>query len=170
MQLPVIEQIARKIAARLKTIEPGNGYRIHVTELVRPRRRNVYTPGDGVTVLELDSIEDGTHEIGETSLMRYRTAVWLVTHFIEPSDHDPMPLDLMQSIAIAELERALAEDFELDAEGTYAGPGGFAGIGHNADLRPPQLVTTADGGTAGVRVTLAVGYHHTDRNPYDPNP
>lgn len=170
MKLPVIEQIARKIAARLRTIEAGNGYAATVTELVRPRRRNQYAPANGVTVLQLEAFEEGESEIGISSIKTYRTAVWTIDHFIEPSDDDNTPLDLLESIAIAEIERALAEDFHLDASGTYGGAGGFDGIGHNAELRAPQLVNAADGSTAGVRVTIAVGYAYEANDPYTPLP
>lgn len=164
--IPGLEQIARKINARLRTITAGEGYLITCAPIVRPRRRADYSPTHGMTVLRLDSFEEGEPETAAAGVKMFRTAIWTIDHYIEPADDDDRPLDLLQAVAIAEIERALAEDFYLDASDTFAGAGGFAGLGHSAELRLPQILVDPDGATAGVRVSLAVGYAATDLDPY----
>lgn len=168
MSDPIVEKIALKIAARLETVKEAEDYAIEVTELVRPARRPKHSPHHGVTILRLEGFEAGEGgEIGQGgSLVLERTALWAIDYALEPADADTTPIDKLAAVAIAELERALAEDFYLDAADTFAGPGGFAGLGHNAELRPPQILMDEDGATAGVRVNLAVSYRHTDRDPY----
>jgi len=164
--IPVIEQIARKIEARLKTVDAGHGYLVTCAQVVRPSRRNQWAPANGVTLLELDSFEDGEPETHASGLKLTRTGVWTVRMFVEPSDDDDTPMDALYAVAIAELERAIAADFYLDADDTFAGPGGYDGLGHNTELRAPQLVQDQNGTTTGVRVTVAIGYAHADNDPY----
>lgn len=161
MPTPVIETIAQAIATTLATITSANGYAV-TCEVVRPPRRPTHSPTNGTTVLQLDAIENGTPETAVSGIKLNRTSVWTIDHYVEPADDDTAPIDQLYAVAIAEIERALADEYWDDFEGA----GAFAGIGHSAELRAPGLMKNPDGTTAGVTVTIAVKYSHTDRDPY----
>lgn len=158
---PVVEQITAKIATQVALITGDEGYLIDVLKVVRPTRRNDYTANDGTLVLLLESFEPGDSEISATSIALERTAVWTLDYFIEPGDGVTTPIDQLQAIAVAEIERALAGNFAADPRHA------FDGLGYNAELRPPQLISSADGATTGVRVNLAITYRHTETDPYN---
>lgn len=161
--IPVIEQIARKAAARLESVHPGNGYIFKVAEVVRPKRRNDYSPSDGVAVLQMQSFDQGDPETDSQGLKMWRTVNYKIDVFIEPADNDERPYDLLCAIAIAEIERAFTVDFY-----PTSGIGPFAGKASNAYFNAPQILEDQNGRSAGVRLNLAVRYRHTDTDPYTP--
>jgi len=158
--VPLIEQITRKIKARLITITQGNGYQIVVREVVRPKRRNDYSPAEGVAVLRLATFEQGEEINNTIGLLKQRSNVWEIDYFIQTPEDDDRPLDLLQAIAIAEIERALSTDFYNDAGGAYDG------LGWGAKTLSPQLIEASDASIAGVRINLEVSYRFAENDPY----
>ncbi len=161
-EYPIDERIAQAIKTQLLTIRKSAAYQINVVEVVRPVRRDQYTPSDSLAVLQIESYEQGEPEIDALGLKKQRTVVFSIDYFVEPSDDDDRPYDRLRSIAIADLEKGLTA--VMADENQRA----FSGLGHVAETREPQLIQSADGGSAGVRVTLAVSYRFIDTDPYTP--
>lgn len=159
MTYPADDQITRAIATQLATLTTANGYAIELAEVVRPVRRSQFTPSHLLAVLQLDTYEQGDPETDSLGIKTHRTGAWIIDVFVEPGDDDATPYDQLRSIVIAEVERCLVEAMN---ENTRA----FGGLGYHAELRAPQLLDAPDGGSAGVRINLAVSYRYVDSDPY----
>lgn len=161
--IPVLEQITRKVAARLNTINASNGYIFNVVEVVRPKRRNDYSPKNGVAVVQVESFQQTEPEIDSQGLKTSRTANYTIDVFVEPSDDDERPYDALCATAIAEIERAFTVDFY-----PTSGIGPFEGTASNAFTNAPQIFRDQAGRSAGVRINLSVRFRYADTDPYTP--
>jgi hypothetical protein len=159
MSFPADEQIGQAIATQLATLTTANGYDIELADVIRPTRRPQLTPANMVAILQLDTYEQGDPETDSLGIKTHRTGVWIIDVFVEPSDDDATPYDQLRSQAIAEVERCLVEAMNANTRA-------FGGLGYNAELRAPQMLDAPEGGSAGIRVTLAVSYRYVDYDPY----
>lgn len=159
--IPVLEQLIRKVVTRLETVNTAGGYFYTITNVVRPLRRNDYSPVDGLAVVQLGPISQTQPEIDMDGLKVSREQVIEIDVFIEPSDTSTTPYDSLRAKALAEIERAFAVDFY-----PTSGIGPFEGTASNAYMQAPQLIDDAQ--MSGVRINLAVRYRHLDTDPYTP--
>jgi hypothetical protein len=172
--LPIIEQIAGRIEQALLSIRQGDDpgavagvqaaagpYRIHVDQVVRASRREQISPLDATCYLRFSGYEAATPTAGDADptgrmgLTLNRVGSWEIDYQVEPPDADPTAIEQLRHIAIAEIERGIAEAFEHDPLPGYLW-----------ELRPPEHLTSPDDTLSGVRINIAVRYRHTERNPY----
>lgn len=156
----VDEQLSQAIATQLATCTVVNGYAFQITSVIRPVRRDVTSLAHGQCRLQIETYEQGDPEGDALGLKVSRTAVWAVDVYVEPSDTSTTPYDQLRSNAIGEVERCLVAAMN----GTGGRP--FGGLGHNAELRAPQMIIASDNAAGGFRVNLAVSYRYLDSDPY----
>lgn len=161
--IPVIEQIARLVKTRLESVTANNGYIYSVVEVVRPKRRNDYSPKDGVVVMQMESFDQFRPETDDQGLLISRAVTFAIDAFIEPSDEDETAYDHLCAIAMSEIERAFTVDFY-----PTGGIGPFAGKANDASMNAPQIIRDKNGRSAGVRMSLTVRYRYADTDPYNP--
>jgi len=162
MAFTIDEQLSQAIAQQLATCTMANGYAFDILSVYRPRFREDRKVANGVANLEIESYEDGDPETDVLGIKVGRTAVWAIDVFVIPPDSNTVPYDQLRSTGIGEVERCLVAIMGSD------GSRPFDGIGHNAELRAPQLLIDPDNGSGGFRVNLAVSYRYVDTDPTQP--
>lgn len=155
---PVDELLTQAIEQRLRTLK-GAGFRIAIKDVHRPTVRDNATPEGGLAYLKADTIGNEGQETGG-GVYIYRNKTWAIDYFLDVSSKNPKPIDQMQSIAIAEIERHL-QGAMSDEQGLT-----FSGLGHSAELLEPQMIQAADGSLPGVRVSIRIGYRFNRTNPF----
>lgn len=162
MSLPVVEQIARKLAARVARVTQANGCSFDAL-VVRPNRGGApFVPLDRqVAVLQGEGEEDGANS---TEGMPRLVARWLtfeVFVFVITSDKDATPSDTYANIRLAEVQRTIATP-ETPGEDWVK----FDGLAVNAELGDPTDIPTEDGRFAGPLLPVRVLYRTPENDPF----
>src|SRR3954464_914005 len=109
MSLPVVEQLAEKIVARLVDITTENGYQHDVAGVVRPSRLGGVLPKDLLIVIDQGDrykAEDADQTESNPLVCEYWQP-WELNLYRRTSDSDTTPADRLVNLFQADVEKAL---------------------------------------------------------------
>jgi len=156
--LPIVEQIALKIVARLETITIAGGYHQTVAGVVRPTRLGGFSPEHHLIVVEqADPERPPAPETEGNVLLKEWLQPWWIKLFVRPSDTDLTPVDAWVNIFLADCIKALTAPASWHT---------WDGLAINSYYRDPVGFVTEKGDHEGAMLPLYVHYRHPEDDPF----
>lgn len=161
MAVPIIEQIARKIKARLEEITIANGY-TWAASVKRPTRIGGFTPKDKEVILfqlSRELAEEPNTEGASEAVEWWDTFAALV--YALDSDESTDPIDTLVNQRQADVEKAL---HTCHPDETVTDWARIDGLALDSNFGEPQPFEGAD--FSGVGVLMRVHYRVKENDPY----
>lgn len=154
---PLIEDIEEELETILAGVTVDNGYQFDITAL-RPTFRNKYDPADSLAVLQWDNAEpnEGISAPGNPAIKGW-TGVWTVDLIVAADESSTTPYFKRIHQMRADVEKAIAVGL---AEGSA-----LNALIETWEIQGAQTFTL-NSGASGVRVAIALGFRHSENDPY----
>lgn len=154
----VLEQIAKKVVARISTVSKANGYSIDLKGVERPTR----VKGIGFDHLKVAVIQHEPEGVPDLNLpgnppataWKQPFAIYLI---IRPSEHDTTPDDEITNGFEADVQTAICQP-EVDWHN-------WDGLAVDSNFGQSQPFITEDGSHSGRLMMLNVTYRIDENNP-----
>jgi len=151
--IPIVEQIAQALVARLETVSVAGGYETDVARVARPTKTGGYPLEDRLVVLLQDDPAEDADLEGAGSLKAW-VQPFRILCFVLPSDTETTPVDTRINTLRADVEKAVRVDPTL------------GGLATDAVIRAPEGWTVRDTAFEGVTVNVDVHYRTAEDDPY----
>ena len=161
MAVPIVEQIAVKLAARLGRIATANGYTFDAN-VVRPTRVGKYVPRDKEVVFYQGGRTQVEKTEGNPAGVSWKQE-FVAAVFAIDSDKSVVPIDTLVNVRQADVEKALATVHPDETEADWAKVDALA---LEADFDEPREFAGAESKFSGVEVPLLVTYRVKENDPY----
>ncbi len=162
MSVPIVEQIARKILARLEQVTIDNGYTWDAA-CTRPTRLDMDAAPKDKQILLLQEqrflVEDGSTD-GASEAVEWRQQFAIVV-FAMASDTDDDPIDTLVNVRQADIEKALHTPTDDETVVDWAR---IDGLALNSNLGEPEWIEGAD--FSGSIIRFIAHYRVKENDPY----
>lgn len=155
MTLPIIEQIARKLVARLEQVKSANGCHTTLAGVQRPSRFGKFPVRDReAVVVQGDAERNEEHEA-------QGSVCWDQPFFIQvivlPDPRDMTPIDMQLNLVAADIEKAIATGDEWH---------NWDGLAIETRIEGHAAFDSEDDSITGVSVAITITYRTAEHDPY----
>jgi hypothetical protein len=160
MAVPVSEQIALVVKARLDLITTGAGYETTAAEVIRPTRISDRSPKDfQIVIAQGDQTpNEELSRPGNPPLVAWDFP-FEIRGILRPSETDTTAIDTYKNRFEADVRKAIATPLV----GNWRS---MEGLAINSSITGAEQYASSDGSEGGFKVTVTVMYRHPDNDPY----
>jgi hypothetical protein len=159
MATPVVEDIAVGLQTAIETITTGNGYEFNIGSVLRPRRKDQYTPDHLTAVIQQEDPEDPDEPLTEGNpAIRHWKQPYTVDVIVNPDQTENRAIDTVINEVRSDVEKAIAVAF--------ASGGALVSFQRGFLIGPPVRFEIEAGGFEGIRMFVFISYATDENDPY----
>lgn len=155
---PIIEQVAAAVKTAVETVTTANGYTYTICEVTRETKAG-WNPRHLSALVSQDFTEETFYEAGNGTLLTY-PVVFSVIVAVMPPDDDQTSLDRYLNFLMADITKAVTENWDVKTPGT------IGGLVYTWSVLAPIKFTPDAGGFDGIACNFIARIRVEETDPY----